>query len=92
MLGPIAGTLLLAWNPLYPFILTGFMMLLLAIMFIFLKPHFQVSTENIHLLSGLKNVFENKHFLSFSFIMIFFYIMFTQTYRCSSTLYDPYQS
>ncbi len=78
MLGPIAGTLLLAWNPLYPFILTGFMMLLLAIMFIFLKPHFQVSTENIHLLSGLKNVFENKHFLSFSFIMIFFYIMFTQ--------------
>ncbi|EMA6343473.1 MDR family MFS transporter [Bacillus cytotoxicus] len=78
MIGPIAGTLLLAWNPLYPFILTGFMMLLLAIVFIFLKPHFQVSTENINLLSGLKNVFENKHFLSFSFIMIFFYIMFTQ--------------
>ncbi|MBY0598528.1 MDR family MFS transporter [Bacillus bingmayongensis] len=78
IIGPIAGSLLLIWNPLYPFILTGFLMLFFAIIFYLLRSHFQVSTENVQLLSGLKAVFENKQFLSFSFIMIFFYIMFTQ--------------
>ncbi|WP_459502325.1 MDR family MFS transporter [Bacillus sp. C1] len=78
IIGPIAGSLLLIWNPLYPFILTGCLMLLFAIIFYLLRSHFQVSTEHVQLLSGLKSVFENKHFLSFSFIMIFFYIMFTQ--------------
>lgn len=78
IIGPIAGSLLLLWSPLYPFILSGSLMLLFAIIFYLLRSHFQVSTENVQLLSGLKAVFENKHFLSFSFIMIFFYIMFTQ--------------
>ncbi|HEK9100007.1 MFS transporter [Bacillus pfraonensis] len=78
IIGPIAGSLLLMWNPLYPFILTGLLMLFFAIIFYLLRSHFQVSTENVQLLSGLKVVFKNKQFLSFSFIMIFFYIMFTQ--------------
>ncbi|AIK36200.1 MULTISPECIES: MDR family MFS transporter [Bacillus] len=78
IIGPIAGSLLLIWNPLYPFILTGSLMLLFAVLFYLLRNHFQVSTENVQLLSGFKVVFENKHFLSFSGIMIFFYIMFTQ--------------
>ena len=78
IIGPIAGSLLLIWNPLYPFILTGSLMLLFAVLFYLLRNHFQVSTENVQLLSGFKVVFENKHFLSFSGTMIFFYIMFTQ--------------
>ncbi|MBC6971210.1 MFS transporter [Bacillus sp. Xin] len=78
IIGPIAGSLFLVWNPLYPFIFTGFLMLFFAIIFYLLRSHFQVSTENVQLLSGLKVVFANKRFLSFSCIMIFFYIMFTQ--------------
>lgn len=53
-------------------------MLFFALIFYLLRSHFKVSTENVQLLSGLKTVFKNKHFLSFSFIMFFFYIMFTQ--------------
>ncbi|KFM99893.1 MFS transporter [Bacillus clarus] len=78
IIGPIAGSFLLLWNPIYPFILAGSLMLLFAILLYFLKAHFQVSTENTPILSGLQVTLKNKHFLSFSFIMTFFYIMFTQ--------------
>ncbi|KEK23296.1 MDR family MFS transporter [Bacillus gaemokensis] len=78
IIGPIAGGLLLMWNPLYPFLFTGLLMLIFSIFLYLLRSHFRISTANVQLLSGLKAVFENKQFFSFSFIMIFFYIMFTQ--------------
>ncbi|EEL50002.1 Transporter, MFS superfamily [Bacillus cereus Rock3-44] len=78
IIGPIAGSILLVWNPLYAFLFAGVLMLFFAIIFYLLRSHFQVSTENVQLLLGFKTVLQNKHFLSFSCIMIFFYIMFTQ--------------
>lgn len=78
IIGPIAGGFLLLLNPLYAFALTGSLMLLFALIFYVLKNHFQVSTENTSITLGLQAILQNKTFLSFSFIMIFFYIMFTQ--------------
>ncbi|MED1093718.1 MFS transporter [Bacillus paramycoides] len=78
IIGPIAGGFLLLLDPIYAFALAGFLMLLFALIFYFLKNHFQVSTENTSVTLGIQAILQNKIFLSFSFIMIFFYIMFTQ--------------
>ncbi|MGE7636046.1 MDR family MFS transporter [Bacillus paramycoides] len=78
IIGPIAGGFLLLLDPIYAFALAGFLMLLFALIFYFLKNHFQVSTENTSITLGIQAILQNKIFLSFSFIMIFFYIMFTQ--------------
>ncbi|PFM58688.1 MFS transporter [Bacillus cereus] len=78
IIGPIAGGFLLLVDPIYAFALAGFLMLLFALIFYFLKNHFQVSTENTSITLGIQAILQNKIFLSFSFIMIFFYIMFTQ--------------
>ncbi|NWK69103.1 MFS transporter [Bacillus paramycoides] len=78
IIGPIAGGFLLLLDPIYAFALAGFLMLLFALIFYFLKKHFQVSTENTSITLGIQAILQNKIFLSFSFIMIFFYIMFTQ--------------
>ncbi|MGR3774306.1 MDR family MFS transporter [Bacillus paramycoides] len=78
IIGPIAGGFLLLLDPIYTFALAGFLMLLFALIFYFLKNHFQVSTENTSITLGIQAILQNKIFLSFSFIMIFFYIMFTQ--------------
>ncbi|MDM5189072.1 MFS transporter [Bacillus sp. DX4.1] len=78
IIGPIAGVFLLKWNPLYPFLLTGLLMLLFSFLIFLLRSHFHVAKAETELLSGLKTAVQNKHFLSFSLIMIFFYIMFTQ--------------
>lgn len=53
-------------------------MLIFALIFYLLKNHFQVTTENTSITLGIQAILQNKSFLLFSFIMIFFYIMFTQ--------------
>lgn len=53
-------------------------MLLFAFIFYLLKNHFQVTTENTSITLGIQAILQNKSFLLFSFIMISFYIMFTQ--------------
>ena len=58
--------------------LTGSLMLLFALIFYLLKNHFQVTTESTSIALGIQTILQNKSFLLFSFIMIFFYIMFTQ--------------
>ena len=78
IIGPIAGGFLLLLDPIYAFSLTGFLMLLFAFIFYLLKNHFQVTTENTSITLGIQAILQNKSFLLFSFIMIFFYIMFTQ--------------
>ncbi|MGN4425182.1 MDR family MFS transporter [Bacillus cereus group sp. MYBK30-1] len=78
IIGPIAGGFLLLLDPIYAFALAGFLMLLFALIFYFLKNHFQVSTENTSITLGIQAILQNKNFLLFSLIMIFFYIMFTQ--------------
>ncbi|WP_439022062.1 MDR family MFS transporter [Bacillus thuringiensis] len=78
IIGPIAGGFLLLLDPIYAFSLTGSLMLLFAFIFYLLKTHFQVTTENTSITLGIQTILQNKSFLLFSFIMIFFYIMFTQ--------------
>ncbi|MED1410930.1 MULTISPECIES: MDR family MFS transporter [Bacillus] len=78
IIGPIAGGFLLLLDPIYAFALAGFLMLLFALIFYFLKNHFQVSTKNTSITLGIQAILQNKNFLLFSLIMIFFYIMFTQ--------------
>ncbi|OJD61579.1 MFS transporter [Bacillus sp. NH11B] len=78
IIGPIAGGFLLLLDPIYAFSLTGSLMLLFAFIFYLLKNHFQVTTENTSITLGIQAILQNKSFLLFSFIMIFFYIMFTQ--------------
>ncbi|PKJ55515.1 MDR family MFS transporter [Bacillus sp. SN10] len=78
IIGPIAGGFLLLLDPIYAFSLTGSLMLLFAFIFYLLKNHFQVATENTSITLGIQAILQNKSFLLFSFIMIFFYIMFTQ--------------
>lgn len=78
IIGPIAGSILLQWNPLYPFIFTGSLILVLAFLFFLLRSHFHVTVYETQLLTGLKAAGQNKTFLSFSLIMVFFYTMFTQ--------------
>ncbi len=65
-------------DPIYAFSLTGSLMLLFALIFYLLKNHFQVTTESTSIALGIQTILQNKSFLLFSFIMIFFYIMFTQ--------------
>ncbi|MEH7463325.1 MFS transporter [Bacillus thuringiensis] len=78
IIGPIAGSILLQWNPMYPFIFTGSLMLVLASLFFLLRFHFHVTVYETQLLTGIKAAGQNKPFLSFSLIMVFFYTMFTQ--------------
>lgn len=78
IMGPIAGGFLLLLDPIYAFSLTGSLMLIFAFIFYLLKDHFQVTTENTSITLGIQAILQNKSFLLFSFIMIFFYIMFTQ--------------
>ncbi|MEC2713418.1 MFS transporter [Bacillus cereus] len=78
IIGPIAGGFLLLLDPLYAFSLTGSLMLLFAFIFYLLKNQFQVTSENTSITLGIQAILQNKPFLLFSFIMIFFYIMFTQ--------------
>ncbi|MGE7888167.1 MDR family MFS transporter [Bacillus cereus] len=78
IIGPIAGSFLLLLDPIYAFSLTGSLMLIFAFIFYLLKNHFQVTTENTSITLGIQTILQNKSFLLFSFIMIFFYIMFTQ--------------
>ncbi|WP_256942160.1 MFS transporter, partial [Bacillus thuringiensis] len=78
IIGPIAGGFLLLLNPIYAFSLTGSLMLLFTFIFYLLKNYFQVTTENTSITFGIQAILQNKPFLLFSFIMIFFYIMFTQ--------------
>ncbi|WP_020061137.1 MDR family MFS transporter [Bacillus sp. 123MFChir2] len=78
IIGPIAGSILLQWNPMYPFIFTGSLMLVLASLFFLLRSHFHVTVYETQLLTGIKAAGQNKPFLSFSLIMVFFYTMFTQ--------------
>lgn len=78
IIGPIAGSILLQWNPMYPFIFTGSLMFVLAFLFFLLRSHFHVTVHKTQLLTGIKAAGQNKHFLSFSLIMVFFYTMFTQ--------------
>ncbi|MEM5635784.1 MFS transporter [Bacillus toyonensis] len=74
----MAGGFLLLLDSIYAFFLTGSLMLLFAFIFYLLKNHFQVTTENTSITLGIQAILQNKPFLLFSFIMIFFYIMFTQ--------------
>jgi len=78
IIGPIAGGFLLLLDPIYAFSLTGCLMLLFAFIFYLLKNHFQVTTDNTSIALGIQAILQNKSFLLFSCIMIFFYIMFTQ--------------
>lgn len=78
IIGPIAGSILLHWDPLYPFLFTGLLMLFLAFLFFLLRSHFHVTVHETQLLTGIKVAVQNKPFLSFSLIMVFFYTMFTQ--------------
>ncbi|MCM3737814.1 MFS transporter [Bacillus cytotoxicus] len=78
IIGPIIGSILLRLNPMYPFIFTGSLMLVLAFLFFLLRSHFHVTVHETQLLTGLKVAGQNKLFLSFSLIMVFFYTMFTQ--------------
>ncbi|WP_242222444.1 MFS transporter [Bacillus cereus group sp. BfR-BA-01380] len=78
IIGPIAGGILLQWNPMYPFIFTGSLMFVLAFLFFFLRSHFHITVYETQLLTGIKAAGQNKPFLYFSLIMVFFYTMFTQ--------------
>jgi len=78
IIGPIVGSILLKWNPMYPFIFTGSLMLVLAFLFFLLRSRFHVTVHETQLLTGIKAAGQNKSFLSFSLIMVFFYSMFTQ--------------
>lgn len=78
IIGPIASSILLNWDPLYPFLFTGSLMFVLAFLFFLLRSHFHVTVHATQLLTGIKVAAQNKHFLSFSLIMVFFYTMFTQ--------------
>lgn len=78
VLGPLVGGLLVTKDPLYPFLCGGGITVLLGILLLFFRKHYQTVRTTLQLGQSFRNVWGNKVFVSFTCIMTLFWIVFSQ--------------
>ncbi|MEK7017870.1 MFS transporter [Bacillus sp. FSL R9-9410] len=79
IIGPAIGALLVKMNPIYPFVIAGISMMILAFaVFVYRKQYPETIKDNKNISESVKYAFSNTLFLTFIGVMILFWIMFAQ--------------